>query len=75
MAEETKYTHIGVEKATQRKIAILAPVSGKKIYELVASWVDAAWEAEKTAGKVSDAMLPAEPQSVLPVGTSIAEGQ
>lgn len=68
MAEENKYTHIGIEKVAQRKIAILAPITGKKIYELVAGWVDAAWEVEKAAGRVSDAMLVGpKQQTTLPV--------
>lgn len=64
MTEETKYTHIGVEKVTQRKIAILAlalTTADKKIkmYELVADWADSAWQAAKATGKVTDEMLPA----------------
>lgn len=57
MAEDTKYTHIGIEKTTQRKIAILAPITGKKIYELVAGWAEAAWESAKATGQVNDRML------------------
>lgn len=53
----TKFTHIAVEKITQRKIAILAPVLGRRIYDLVREWADDAWEELFQAGKVDDALL------------------
>lgn len=60
MAEETnEFTHIGVKKGTQRKVALLAKVAngGMNIYDLVDAWANDAWEEAKQAGVVNDAML------------------
>ncbi len=52
-----EFTHIGLKKGTQRKIAILSRVIGPRIYELVAIWTNDAWEMAKKQGMVTDAML------------------
>jgi hypothetical protein len=58
MAGETStFTHIGVKKTDQRKIAILAKVQGGNIYEMVGAWADVAWDKAKAEGMVSDAMI------------------
>lgn len=60
-----KFTHVGVEKVTQRKLSILAPVLGKRVYVLVAELVQAAWNDAQIAGKVNDSMLgTAKPEPV-----------
>lgn len=56
-AESTKYTHIGVQKPTQKKIALLAIIRGGTIYSLVGEMVDKHWQEAKDAGLVTDAML------------------
>lgn len=56
-AESTKYTHIGVQKPTQKKIALLAIIRGGTIYSLVGEMVDKHWQEAKEAGLVTDAML------------------
>ncbi len=61
MPDERKYTHVAIERATQRKIAILATLSDQKIYEMIAAWTDAEWKKAKQAGLVKDAMLEPEP--------------
>jgi len=68
MADEptNKFTHIGVEKSTQRKVSLLAKVHGCDMYDLVAIWADASWNQAKVAGLVTDAML--EPQKAHVVG-------
>lgn len=58
---EEGFTHIGLKKGTQRKIAILSKVIGPRIYELVAIWADNAWEQAKKAGMVTDDMLETTP--------------
>jgi len=55
--EENKFTHIGIERKTQRQIAILAKIHGVTIYDLVGTWTDDAWEKARRAGLVTDAML------------------
>lgn len=56
--EETKFTHLGVTKITQRKIAILARVlENTNIYDLVGFWADSAWDSAIAAGLVTNAML------------------
>jgi hypothetical protein len=57
MADEKKFTHVGVEVQTQKKISILAKVEGENIYDLVALWAEEAWEKARKAGRVTDAML------------------
>jgi hypothetical protein len=68
MADEpnNKFTHVGVEVTTQKRIAILAKVHGCNIYDLVAIWSEASWNQAKVAGLVTDAML--EPQRAHIVG-------
>ncbi len=56
-AESTKYTHIGVQKPTQKKIALLAIIRGGTIYSLVGEMTDEYWRQAKEAGLVTDAML------------------
>lgn len=56
MAEE-KFTHVGIEKPTQKRIALLARVRGKAIYTLVADWALRDWEQAKKKGLVNDTML------------------
>jgi hypothetical protein len=53
-----KFTHVGVAKPTQKKIALLARFhpSGK-IYKMVDEWVEQYWTQAKEAGMVTDAML------------------
>lgn len=55
--EPNKFTHIGIEKPTQKQIAILARVRGVTIYELVAGWANEAWGHAEQDGLVTDAML------------------
>lgn len=57
MAERKRYTHVGVLVETQKKISILASVTGENIYDLVALWTDQAWEKAKEEGVVTDAMV------------------
>src|ERR1041385_4020624 len=60
MMDETnkfKFAHIGVEKKTHKKIAMLAQVHGVDIYELAEILANAAWETAKQAGLVTDAAL------------------
>lgn len=60
MAEEfNDFTHIGVKKGTQRKVAILAKVANGRmnIYDLIDAWANDAWEEAKQAGVVTDAMI------------------
>ena len=53
----SKFTHIGIEKSTKRKITILAQVHGIDIYKLTEILADAAWETAREAGLVTDAAL------------------
>lgn len=56
--EETKFTHIGVKKLTQRKVSILAKVlDDTDMYSLVEFWADTAWQSAIEAGLVTNAML------------------
>jgi len=55
MADE--YTHIGLKKPTQRKIAVLAKVLDTPIYSLVEYWAEIEWKTALKAGLVTDAML------------------
>lgn len=56
--EPTKFTHIGVKKSTQRKVAILAKVlDDTDMYSLVEFWANTEWENALKAGLVTDAML------------------
>jgi hypothetical protein len=57
MAED-KFTHLAVEKPTQRKVALLAKAMDVSIYSLVEYWADAEWRSALKAGLVTDAMLP-----------------
>lgn len=59
MAEENKFTHIGVLTETQKRVAILAKVSNgsQHMYDLIDLWAKDAWEEAKQAGIVTDAML------------------
>lgn len=58
MTDDTpKFTHIGISRQTQRKIALLAKLNDIHIFELVASWADAAWKSAKMDGLVKDTML------------------
>lgn len=57
MAEENKFTHVGVTTGTQRKIAMLAKVLDISIYSMVEVWADSEWESAKKKGLVTDAML------------------
>lgn len=57
LADENKFTHVGVEKPTQKRIALLARVRGKAIYVLLAEWAKEDWDKAKQAGLVTDAML------------------
>jgi hypothetical protein len=61
MNQDQGFTHIGLKKGTQRKIAILSRVIGPRIYELVAIWTNDAWEMAKKQGMVTDAMLEETP--------------
>lgn len=55
--DKSKYTHLGVEKLTQRKTAILARMMDMPIYALVEEWAQREWVEQKQAGLVNDAML------------------
>ena len=58
MTDELKqFTHIGVEKPTQRKIALLAKALDTNIYSLVEYWADLEWKSALKAGLVTEAML------------------
>ena len=59
MAEEkeTTFTHVGVKKETQRKIALLARAQGVDIYALVEYWANEDWKLAKKNKLVTDAML------------------
>jgi hypothetical protein len=56
MSENTFQT-LNVRPDTKRRILILAPILGDKIFELVASWTDEEWKRARAAGLVSDRML------------------
>jgi hypothetical protein len=60
------FTHIGIEKPTQKKLAILAQVRGVRIYELAAGLADHAWNDALSQGLVTPAML--QPQKAHWVG-------
>lgn len=64
MDEPNNFTHIGVNPVTRRKIAILAQVHGVKIFKLAEILADAAWEAAREAGLVTDAALETREQLV-----------
>ena len=67
--EPTKFTHIGVKKLTQRKVAILAKVlDDTDMYSLVEFWADTAWDSAIKAGIVTDAMLTQKTQSAHVIG-------
>ena len=67
--EPTKFTHIGVKKLTQRKVAILAKVlDDTDMYSLVEFWADTAWESAIKAGLVTNAMLTQKTQSAHVIG-------
>lgn len=55
MADE--YTHVGIKKPTQRKVAVLAKVLDTPIYSLVEYWAKLEWQAALKAGLVTEAML------------------
>jgi len=55
--EDKKFTHIAIEKVTQRKISILANVLDERIYELVACWAEKDWQRALEAGLVTESML------------------
>jgi len=57
MDDTKKFTHLAVEKVTQRKVAVLAKVFDENIYELVARWAGQDWEQALENGLVTDAML------------------
>ncbi len=61
MENQPKFTHIAIERLTQRKISLLATVLDQTIYELVAEWAEEKWKLAKQAGLVKDAMLEPEP--------------
>lgn len=63
--EPTKFTHIGIEKQTHKKIALLAKVRGSNIYEMVGEWADLYWQQAKEAELVTDAMLPEKAAHVI----------
>ena len=70
MADEpNKFTHIGIEKQTQRKISILAKALETNIYSMVGFWADHEWNTALKAGLVTDAMLgkPAEKSTKIKV--------
>lgn len=52
-----EFTHIGIEKKTQRQIALLATVRGGRIYQMVGAWAEEAWKQAKAEGLVMDAMI------------------
>ena len=59
---EDKFTHLAVEKQTQRKVSMLAKAMDVSIYSLVEYWASAEWKEAKKAGLVTDAMLKASEQ-------------
>jgi hypothetical protein len=64
MAEQPKkYTHLAVLVQTQKKVSILASVTGESILDLVEIWAAAAWEKAKKEGLVTDAMIQPQGQS------------
>lgn len=54
---DNKFTHIAVEKPTQRKIALLAKSLDVSIYSLVEYMADLEWKNALKRGVVTDAML------------------
>ncbi len=66
-----KYTHVAVERLTQRKIAILAPVFDKRINEFVGDLVDIAWDVAKAKGQVSDTALTTDGEADKRIGTDV----
>lgn len=61
--EENKFTHVAVEKSTQRKVALLAQVMDVSIYSLVEYWAEREWETALKAGLVTEAMLASTPHN------------
>jgi hypothetical protein len=53
----SKFTHVGVTPATQRKVALLAKALDTNIYSLVEYWADKEWQDALKAGLVTPAML------------------
>jgi hypothetical protein len=78
MAEDSKYTHVGVLKSTHKKIAILKTVAnggqGVDMYQMIDAWANQAWEEAREAGLVTDAMLPADVKAHW-VGMDVASGK
>lgn len=64
--DEAKFTHVAIEKPTQKKIALLAKVKGGTIYEMVGEWADLYWDQAREAGVVTDAMLKPQAHWVAP---------
>lgn len=48
--KEKKFTHIAIEKETQRRIAILAAVQQVRIYDLVRRLIDQEWNEALKSG-------------------------
>ena len=59
MATDPKFVHVAVERATRRKITLLATVLDQHIYDLVNFWADQEWKTAVRAGLVKDSMLKA----------------
>lgn len=57
MADESKFTHIGVTKETRRKISILAKAQDVDIYKLAEYLVNKDWDRAVEAGMVTNAMI------------------
>ena len=55
--QESKFTHVGIEKATQRKIALLVAVRGGNIYKMVGDWADKALLQAEKDGLVTKKMI------------------
>ena len=67
--QEDKFTHIGVKKTTQRKVAILSKVlDNTDMYSLVEFWANTEWENALKAGLVTEAMLTQKTQSAHVIG-------
>jgi hypothetical protein len=51
------FTHVGIKKETQRKIALIAAAQDVNIYDLVDFWATSDWNSAVRNGLVTEAML------------------
>lgn len=55
--DQSKFTHVAIEKQAKRKIALLSKALDVDIYSLVGYWADTEWDDALKKGLVTKAML------------------